>query len=406
MSLRAVTRLAWTSWAAAIALGLCAIILAVLRLPETLPPEREGILPLVVALVMTAAVYATVGALVASRRPENPIGWIFLAIGVGLAATFAAYGYADHSLYGGADLPAARYAAAFTDTLFILSVFIGPCIALYLFPTGRPPSRGWRPATWLVLAAPVVTIAGELEPVELPSYPGLQNPLGLPGVAGEVASLAHDLGGVFLPPALFVVTLTSIVVRFRRAGRDERQQIKWVGYVAAMTALCFATMLVAGAVLPSWAPDVLFLAGLLGSGLISVAAAIAILRHRLYDIDLVVNRTLVYGSLMAILAASYIGAVLLLQLAFSPVTEGSSVAVALSTLAVAALFRPARRRVQELVDRRFFRRRYDAGRTLDSFTARLRDQVDLDALGTELVGVVRETMQPAHVSLWLRGAER
>jgi len=240
--------------------------------------------------------------------------------------------------------------------------------------------------------------AGSLE-----RFPGVRNPLSLPG-AGDQLTAASSLALNALLPACIVASAVSMVLRFRRAGGLEREQIKWFAFAVAVLAvvipvgeITFFQATAAGGQAPLIAQDVLTA----GFAAPLVATGIAILRYRLYDIDVVINRTLVYGALTATLAAAYLGGVLLLQLLLRPLTEDSSLAIAGSTLAVAALFRPARSRIQAAVDHRFFRRKYDAQLTLEAFSSRLRDEVDLGALDTELGRVVRATLQPAHVSLWL-----
>jgi hypothetical protein len=240
-------------------------------------------------------------------------------------------------------------------------------------------------------------VADGLNPGPLEDYPEIANPYGVDSpvldVLGGVAALALAVAMIGSP--------LSLVLRFRRAGRVERQQIKWLALAGAVAAVTFVIALASYEALPAGVADRAIMLSIL---MLPVAAGMAILRYRLYDIDVVVNRTLVYGALTATLAAAYLGSVLLLQLALSPLTEASDLAIAGSTLAVAALFRPARTRIQFAVDRRFYRRRYDAARTLERFGVRLRDEVDLETLGGELRGVVADTMQPAHVSLWLRKA--
>ena len=200
-----------------------------------------------------------------------------------------------------------------------------------------------------------------------------------------------------------------MLVRFRRSRGEERLQLKWFVLTIVLVLTFVAAAGIAAEVAPAASganpvEEVCFYLALLGVAALPVASAAAILKYRLYDIDLVINRALVYGALTASLAGAYLGSVLLLQLALSPLTDESDLAVAGSTLAVAALFRPARGRIQALVDRRFYRRRYDAARTLESFGGRLRDEVDLDALGADLRAAVAETVQPAHISLWLRSS--
>jgi hypothetical protein len=232
-------------------------------------------------------------------------------------------------------------------------------------------------------------------PLDATDYPWVDNPFGVEALGLRTA--AHVS---FVPVALAALAaLISLVVRYRRARGIERLQLRWVAAAACLLVL----FTVGGTVASPWIGSGAGWVGML-FGLLAVAAglAVALLRYRLYDIDVVINRALVYGGLTATLAGAYLGGVLLLQLALSGVTEGSGLAVATSTLAVAALFRPARARIQEAVDRRFYRRKYDAQRTLDSFSARLRNEVELDALSAELRAVIDDTMQPAHVSLWLR----
>jgi hypothetical protein len=399
--------IAWSLWALTLALVPVAITFTALSSSFPLPEDRDGFLLVVTGLSAIAVVYASVGAVVASRRPGNVIGWIFIGIGFTLCLLGSASGYADYVIYGDASLPLARHAAWITSWSFVLPVFIAPSFVLLLFPDGRPPSRRWRPLVWLLAALTVLAVIGvSFGPGALDAYPGLQNPFAPGGGLGEAIDALDALGERFVAPVIFLVALVAIVQRYRRSRHVERTQIKWVAYAAVIMMVAFIVSFVGADPGPAWVSDVLFTIAIVSFAGIAVASGIAILRYRLYEIDLVINRTLVYGSVTALLAGAYFGLVLLFQLAFRPVTEGSGLAVALSTLAVAALFRPARNRVQGLVDRRFYRQKYDAQRTLEGFAGRLRDEVDLDALRTELTGVVGETMRPAHVSLWLREASR
>jgi hypothetical protein len=349
--------------------------------------------------------YGTLGSLIASRRPDNLIGWIFCAMAAALGLLSAAYGYADYALYATDDpLPGAELTAWLTNWLFMVPVFIAPCLLFLLFPDGHPPSPRWRPVVWaVVIVAGVAIIATALEPGRLDAHPYVQNPLGLGEPFGAIVRLAKGATDVVAIP-VFLVSLASVVVRLRRSGGRERLQVKWVAYAAVLTTISFATSFLVG-LLPSaqTMADVFFLSGVVGFTAIPVAAGIAILRHRLYDIDLLISRTLVYGSLTVILVAVYAGSIVVLQGVLRALTgQESQLAIVASTLAVAALFAPLRRRVQSFIDRRFYRRKYDAAKTLEAFNARLREETDLDALSSEVVKVVRETMQPAHISLWLR----
>ena len=362
-----------------------------------------------VAFLVLALTFASVGAIVAVRVPGNRIGWIFCFTGCWNCVQQFTWQYADVGLHAH-HLPGAAAAVVFNSiTGEATAGLVG--LTLLLFPDGRLPSRRWRPALWTLLVGMfLLVVAGTFRPGRYGEpFASESNPLGLPGARGAMDGV--ELTGWLLVWTGFLLGAAALVVRLRRARGIQRQQLKLVlavGSVAAIgTAAVMSTWLFSphgGLELPP--PGRVHIAAL---GFIlttfPLAAGVAILRYRLYDIDVVINRTLVYGVLTALLAVAYFGFVLLFELVLRPLTGGSGLAVALSTLAVAALFRPARGRVQALVDRRFYRRKYDAQRTLERFATRLRDQVDLDALRIELAAVVAEAMQPAHVSLWLRDGE-
>jgi hypothetical protein len=339
--------------------------------------------------------FAFVGALVASQRPDNPIGWIFCGGAVAFSLSGLGEAYAVYTLFAepGALLGGGKTAAWFSVWVWVLGGV--PLLILFplLFPNGKLLSRRWRIVAGTAFAAMAFLVVGTMfAPGPLEDLSEVDNPYGLGGVAGDVFNAFGGVGWLLLILSL-IASAASLVMRFRRSRGIERLQLKWV---AASSVVLVASFLM-WEVWEGMAP--------LGILTMVVAAGIAILRYRLYDIDVVINRTLVYGALTATLALTYLGGVLLLQLALRPLTESSNLAIAGSTLAVAALFRPARARIQEVVDRRFYRRKYDAQRTLEAFSTRLRDQVDLGALNSELSAVVRETLQPAHVSLWLRAPE-
>jgi hypothetical protein len=300
--------------------------------------------------------------------------------------------YVDRATVGDpGSLPGPEW-AAWAEAVTWHPAFSLLAFLLLLFPHGRLPSRRWRPFAWFVVAVYLtLSLSAALSPgaVEL-YYPNLTGPLHTP-----VAGLADVVFGFLLPAQLLVlgVCLASLLRRLRGASGEERQQVKWFVYTVATVVLAFvAGILVFGA-------GVLFPL----FGLIPVSVAVAVFKYRLYEIDRLINRTLVYGLLTALLIGVYAGLVFLLGRLLDPATGDSALAVAASTLAVAALFQPARRRLQELVDRRFNRRRYDAARTVERFSDRLRDQVELDTLSAELLAVVDQTVQPASASLWLRG---
>jgi hypothetical protein len=347
------------------------------------------------------AAFGVLGVLITSRQPRNPIGWIFCGIAVTGSLMSLSRGIAELWLDGnGVPTVLGETAAWYGDVSWVLVILPAATFLLLLFPNGRLPSPRWRAVAWCAGAGIALLFVGDsLDPSRLSDYPELANPYGLHGPLPDVLM---GLAALSLAVAIIGSPL-SLIVRFRRAGREQRQQIKWLALAGAVAAVTFVVALAGYDV---WTPEVADRAIMLSILMLPVAAGVAILRYRLYDIDVVINRALVYGALTATLAAAYLGSVLLLQLALSPLTEESDLAIAASTLAVAALFRPARARIQHAVDRRFYRRRYDAARTLVEFGVHLRDEVELDALSAELRAVVADTMQPAHVSLWLRGASR
>jgi hypothetical protein len=357
------------------------------------------------SFVAASLAFATTGALVASRVPKNPIGWIFCVTGLLVGLGDLAYQYADFALFGAANSPPGGLTAAWQQNLGLPPAFGLLALSLLLFPDGRLPSRRWRPALWLAVIGIVFIVIGYAfrpGPLDDP-FATVTNPLGIQG-AFEAMDAMTGFGWLFMAAAV-ALAAAAMVHRLRRSSGHQHQQLKWIALAASVAGI---------AVVADAASFFLSVEGIshlrilvLGLAFVGfpVAAGVAILRYRLYDIDVVINRTLVYGALTATLAATYLGTVLVLQLALDGVTSDSSLAVAGSTLAVAAIFRPARTRIQEVVDRRFYRLRYDAARTLESFGSRLRDEVALDSLSSELCIVVAETMQPAHVSLWLRGAE-
>jgi hypothetical protein len=266
---------------------------------------------------------------------------------------------------------------------------------LLLFPDGHLPSRRWRPIAWLAGATMAMfTLGSAVQPGPMPGYPDIPNPVGI-----EAARLLQMLASLSQVCLLVVVigSATSILVRFRRTRGLERQQLKWLAYAVtvATVALLLASRQWAG-----WA--VAEIVTLFAVGFIPVAIGIAILRYRLFDIDRLISRTLVYGLLTALLAGVYVTGVFIVGRLLNPATGDSALAVAASTLAVAALFQPLRRRIQRLVDRRFNRSRYDAARTVEAFSGRLREEIDLDSLSAELLAGVDQAMQPAQASLWLR----
>ena len=373
--------LAWGLWLAIV--GTFAVVVVTGAAAE----DGEGS---AFAYTFFVGAFATMGALVASRQPRNPIGWILLTGG-------AAYTIGGLTI---TQTESEEGASAFVHWLsnWVWMAGIGPIatFGLLLFPDGHLPSPRWRPFAWFAAAAVVVTgavIAFKPGPFEDST---VVNPLGI-DASPAVVDLLENVSPVALAVAIFG-SIASLFVRFRRARNVERQQLKWLSYTGALVGVALAIAIAIETVVGDRAVDLTNTIISVALALVPVAMGIAILRHRLYDIDVVINRTLVYGSLTATLGGAYLGTVLLVGLAAGE----SGFAVAVSTLAVAALFRPARARIQAAVDRRFYRRRYDVTRTLEAFGGRLRDELDLETLGADLRGVVSDTVQPSHVSLWLR----
>jgi hypothetical protein len=387
-------------WGACLALGVATLVLLALGAGVTTHADSFGISGFGgVSFVIASLAFATVGAMVTTRVPGNPIGPLFLITGVIVGAGDLAFQYADRAVFISPGTWPGDTTAAWLQNLGLPPGFGLLAVALLLFPDGRLPSRRWRPALWLALAGIVLIVVGyALRPGPLDDpFESISNPFGVGSF--ELMDALTGFGWMFMAAAVGLAAV-AMTIRFRRSHGLERQQLKWLALAGAIAGVAIV------------ADAISFFAGVegieqprevvlgLGFCVFPLAAGAAILRYRLYDIDVVINRTLVYATLTATLAGAYVSSVLLLQLVLSP---SSDLAVAASTLAVAGLFQPARRWIQESVDRRFYRRKYDAQRTLEAFSGRLRDQVDIDALSSELRGVVGETMQPAHMSLWLRG---
>jgi hypothetical protein len=347
--------------------------------------------------------FPIVGALIASKRPTNAIGWICLVAGLFWMLIF---------LWGSipSSVSAPVMIDALTEWLWVPPVGLLGIYLILLFPDGKLPSRKWRPLAWFSGAVMVLaSVALTLSPGPLPDHPGVRNPLGLEGYP----MLAQVLPGVIaLLPICILASAVSLIWRYRHSGGEVRQQIKWVAFAASFVGVMYLSAVVIGFFTPdaslgsgdvSLLGDILLDAVLLSYAGVPIAVGFAVLKYRLYDIDVVINRTLVYGSLTATLVALYFGGIAVLQRVFVTLTgQQSTLAVVASTLFIAALFNPLRRRIQSFIDRRFYRKKYDAARTLEAFSVKLREETDLEALNDDLVGVVRETMQPAHVSLWLR----
>ncbi|HET6662037.1 MAG TPA: hypothetical protein VFH16_19175 [Rubrobacter sp.] len=399
MSTRTAAWIAWTLCAVSVVLMALALALLLLSGSAALPSELGSLWGTAVQITVDFAL-PILGGLIASRRPDNLIGWIVCAAAVANAMDYFADGYATYALLAEPNsLPGGLVTAWVSNWVPMLALGLLPFFLL-LFPTGRLPSRRWRPvAVFAVLVYVVLPVGYAVLPGPLITFPSVENPLGHEGAAGEIVPGVGQVSAWMLFVLSSLVSLVSLVLRFRRSRREERQQIKWVAYAAALIAAYLLVDSIFGEALDPISP----ILSAIFFGSLWVAIGVAILKYRLYNIDLLINRTLVYGALTAILAAVYFGGIVVLQRLFVVLAGGkSTLAVVASTLVIAALFNPLRRRIQSFIDRRFYRRKYDVTKTLETFSAKLREETDLDALSDDLVGVVRETMQPAHVSLWLR----
>ena len=399
MSTRTAAWIAWSLCAVSVALMALALALLLLSGSAALPSELGSLWGTAVQITVDFAL-PILGGLIASRRPDNLIGWIVCAAAVANAMDYFADGYATYALLAEPNsLPGGLVTAWVSNWVPMLALGLLPFFLL-LFPTGRLPSRRWRPvAVFAVLVYVVLPVGYAVLPGPLITFPSVENPLGHEGAAGEIVPGVGRVSAWMLFVLTSLVSLVSLVLRFRRSRREERQQIKWVAYAAAIIAAYLLVDSIFGEALDPISP----ILSAIFFGSLWVAIGVAILKYRLYNIDLLINRTLVYGALTEILAAVYFGGIVVLQRLFVVLTGGkSTLAVVASTLVIAALFNPLRRRIQSFIDRRFYRRKYDVTKTLETFSAKLREETDLDALSDDLVGVVRETMQPAHVSLWLR----
>lgn len=394
--------LVWGLTLLALALVVATAVFALLDVGSATGQSGSGSNVLLDLLFLVLPVsFSAVGALLATRRPENGVGWLCLTIGV--LWSIEGFGYGTATWAGRAGMSGTAAWVGLLGSLWLPAVGLtGTHLALRL-PGGALLSARWRGYSRFCTA--VIVLIGVLvvtEPGRVADVPGTHNPI--------ASEWLQSLSPLFILLPLSVLgAISSLVVRYRRAGGTERLQIRGIAFggsavlAAALTSFSPTLLgLASEGSAPRWVEGFIYVA----FAAIPVAIGIAVLRYRLYDIDVVINRALVYGALTATLAAAYLGSVLLLQLLLSGVTADNGLAVAGSTLAAAALFQPARRRIQTTVDRRFFRRKYDAVRTLEAFGARLRDELDLDSLQGELRAVVADTMQPEHVSLWLREAPR
>jgi hypothetical protein len=381
--------LVWSLWLATFAccaVGLLAALLWVRPLTPGLLATGAG------AVLAFPLGYATIGLVLGLRRPANPIGWLYATSGLAWALIIPFEPWVNQLILGHRPLAlAGQLAVVFRETGWAPAIALGITLPFLLLPDGRLRSRRWRLVVADTVAGVAMFMVGNLAPGQLTNGPTpIDKPFGLPGLAGRAAAVLV-VPGLVLYALSLPAALLCVVLRFRGARGTERQQLRWVAAGAAVAVLVLLPLPV-GARLPAFMTGVAVLA-------VPVSVAVAVLRYRLWDLDRLVSRTITYALVTALLVVPYL---LIVPVAGRLVAGSGSLAVAAATLAAAALFQPLRRRVQDLVDRRFNRRRYDAARTVEAFAARLREQVDLDALEAELLAVVEQTVAPTRASLWLR----
>jgi hypothetical protein len=389
MTPRTRTVLAWTLWLATMSSCVAGLVVALL---VARPLTAQVLLDGALFAVGFPLGYATVGLILTLRRPANPIGWLYAASALTWSLIIPLGPWIDQLVRDQRPLPLiAKLDAMAAVTIWAPAIALGVTLPALLVPNGRLRSRRWRVVAAAAVAGPVMFVAGAvLIPGPSSDTPvPFDNPFGQPGLVGSVAK-AVTAAGLALHVVSLLAALACVILRFRASRGTERQQLRWVAAGAAIAVLGVTVPL--GDLRGTWVDPLVILC-------VPVTVAVAVLRYRLWDLDRLVSRTVTYTLVTALLVIPY----LLVVPTASKLVEGAgSLAVAAATLTVAALFQPLRRRVQELVDRRFNRRRYDAARTVEGFATRLRDQVDLDALNRELLAVVDQTMQPTRTSLWLR----
>jgi hypothetical protein len=392
------TRLAWALWVIYLLLQTAVLVVAFLARRYSDPGETIPLFTGVLLFFPLSFAFPTVGALIIARHPHNPIGWLFPSIGfAGLLGGFAG-GYWRYTLFvrpgslpGGQMMLWVNTRPLPLQTLFLL-------LLILLFPTGRPLSLRWSVVGWFAILGSLINQAAlAFMPGPLDPSVAITNPLGLAGAAGLLQFCA-DLGNYMVLLGVFGAVL-SLIVRLRRAYGIERQQLKLLSYALVVYAAAEGAFFFA----PSQQPSLpIVIVDAFAAAFVAVAAGMAILRYRLWDIDIIIRRTLIYGALTLTLGLVYLGCILLIRTLIAPLTGGSELAIVVSTLAIAALFNPLRRRIQNFIDKRFYRRKYDAAKVLAAFGTTARDETNLERLTSAMLNVVDDTMQPEHMALWLQ----